>query len=383
MKRFQFQLLFLLLCVALIFQCTAMKENISRAEKGYRVVAYVAGWKDFDLNNIDHSKLTHINYAFANINQGHAVLEREEDSENLAIIGSFRETNQDLKILLSVGGWSWSDSFSDVALTDTSRGEFARSIIKLIKKHQLDGVDIDWEYPGQRAEDNIYRPVDRENFTLLLKQLRERLDKLEEETRGRHYLLTIASGSDQNYFDHTNLDEAHLYLDFINVMTYDFYHGWTYQTGHHANLFPSDNEEFGGNSVVQTIERHLTAGVPVDKLILGIPFYGRRWEGVHTVGNGLYQPAGTAGMIIPYNKIAQQLKNNDWVNLWDNSASAPYLWNPDSLVFISYETKESIGLKVDYIKEYGLGGAMFWEYSLDYEGQLLEKLYNKLHKHQE
>ena len=370
MKRYLFRFSTFLLCVPLLSQWTARQENETVNEEDYKIVAYVAGWGNIDLAEIDHSKLTHINYAFANINKGKAVMELDVDSANLATLVSFRETNKDLKILLSVGGWAWSDWFSDVALTVSSREIFAESIIELIKMHDLDGVDMDWEYPGQRAEDNVFRPVDRDNFTLMLKELREKLDKLGEETGDRQYLLTIASGSDQNYFNHTNLGEAHRYLDFINVMTYDFYNGWISQTGHHANLFPSEDEKFGGNSVIQTVERHLTAGVPHGKLILGIPFYGRIWEGVHATANGLYQPAGTGGMIIPYNKIVR-LDTNNWVSLWDQSASAPYLWNPESQVFISYETPGSIGLKVDYIKDYGLGGAMFWEYSNDHEQQLL------------
>jgi chitinase len=377
MKPYLFRSLIFLLCVPLLIGCAAPQENRSTETENRMLIAYVAGWGNFDLASIDHSKLTHINYAFANINEGKAVMELEEDSANMATLVSFRETNHDLKILLSVGGWVWSNWFSDAALTESSRKIFANSIVELIKRHDLDGVDLDWEYPGQRAEDNAYRPIDKDNFTLMLKEIREKLDKLGIETGDRHYLLTIASGSDQAYFDHTNLGAAQRYLDFINVMTYDFYNGWMFQTGHHANLFPSENENFGGNSAVETIERHLTAGVPVEKLVLGFPFYGRMWEGVHTAATGLYQYAGTGGTFIPYNKI-YGLDANSWESYWDQSAAAPYLWNPESGVFISYENPKSIGLKVDYIKEHGLSGAMFWEYSNDHKQQLLDELYTQL-----
>jgi len=377
MKRYLPLLSTFLLCVPLLVQCTLRQEDKDIDGTDYKVVAYVAGWGDFDLRKIDHSKLTHINYAFANISDGKAVMELDVDSANLAILVSFRETNRDLKILLSVGGWVWSNWFSDVALTESSREVFAQSIVDLIKRHDLDGVDMDWEYPGQRAEDNVYRPVDKDNFTLMLKEIREHLDQIGVETGGRQYLLTIASGSDQNYFIHTNLGEAHRHLDFINVMTYDFYNGWMSQTGHHANLYPSESEKFGGNSAIETVERHLTAGVPVEKLILGFPFYGRMWEEVHASVDGLYQPAGTGGMIISYNKIVE-LDTKIWESHWDESASAPYLWNPDSKIFISYESPRSIGLKVEYIKEHNLGGGMFWEYSNDQEQQLLDALYSKL-----
>ncbi len=377
MKRKLARFFTFLICLPLLIGCAAPQENKSVNPEDYKLIAYVAGWGDFDLSKIDHSKLTHINYAFANISDGRAVMELDVDSANLATLVSFRETNQDLKILLSVGGWVWSNWFSDAALTESSREIFAESIVELIKRHDLDGVDLDWEYPGQRAEDNVYRPVDKVNFTLMLKEIREHLDQLGAETGDRQYLQTIASGSDQNYFINTNLGEAHRYLDFINVMTYDFYNGWMSQTGHHANLYPSESEKFGGNSAIETVERHLTAGVPVEKLILGFPFYGRMWEGVQISVDGLFQPAGTGGMLIPYKEIVK-LDTNTWKSHWDQSASAPYLWNPDSQVFISYESPRSIGLKVDYIKEHKLGGGMFWEYSNDHEQVLLDELYEQL-----
>jgi len=366
-----------LVCLPLMIGCSVSQENKSTNLEDHKLIAYVAGWGDFDLKKIDHAKLTHINYAFANISNGRAVMELDVDSANLATLVSFRETNPDLKILLSVGGWVWSNWFSDAAVTESSRKIFAESIVVLIKEHDLDGVDMDWEYPGQRAEDNAYRPVDKANFTLMLKEIREHLDKLGEETGDKHYLLTIASGSDQHYFNNTNLGEAHHYLDFINVMTYDFYNGWMFQAGHHANLYPSEGEKYGGNSAVETVERHLAAGVPVEKLILGFPFYGRKWEGVHSSADGLYQPAGTGGMLIPFNEIVK-LDTSIWKSHWDQSASAPYIWNAKSKVFISYETLASIGLKVDYIKKHNMGGAMFWEYSNDHDQQLLDELYHKL-----
>lgn len=373
LSRFSIFLFFMLLLIG----CTGPGEKKTSGGEDYKLIAYVAGWGNFDLASIDHSKLTHINYAFANIVEGRAVMELAEDSANMATLVSFKETSHDLKILLSVGGWVWSNWFSDAALTASSREIFAQSIVELIKRHDLDGVDLDWEYPGQRAEDNAFRPIDKDNFTLMLKEIREKLDKLGIETGDRHYLLTIASGSDQAYFDHTNLGKAQRYLDFINVMTYDFYNGWMFQTGHHANLYPSKKEKFRGNSAVETIERHLAAGVPVEKLVLGFPFYGRMWEGVHTSATGLYQSAATGGIIISYDKIVG-LDANSWESHWDQSASAPYLWNPDSQVFISYENPKSIGLKVDYIKEHSLSGAMFWEYSNDHKQQLLDELYHQL-----
>lgn len=338
-----------------------------------RIVGYVAGYEDFDVSGVDASRLTHINYAFANIVDGKSKFINSYDSLKLAQLVALKKDNPELKILYSIGGWGGSTYFSDVAVSDESRGIFTKSAIELMQKYNLDGIDLDWEYPAQRGPHNVYRPMDKQTFTLLLKEIRLQLNELEQEP-GEHYLLTIATGADQGYIDNTELGEAQEYLDFINVMTYDFYHGWHYQTGHHANLFPSDKEKFGGNSALESIARHVSAGVPSCKLVLGVPFYGRIWKGVSDTENGLYQPAETPGGYISYNEIKHLYQDKLYAQLWDTSASAPYLWNADSSIFISYENPKSLAEKMEHIKDRNLGGVMFWEYSLDTSLVLLETL---------
>ncbi|MBI9069341.1 MAG: glycoside hydrolase family 18 protein [Salinivirgaceae bacterium] len=363
------------LALVFCFGCSGnhKDESQSEAKTPKRIIAYVAGWASFDISTIEAKKITHINYAFANIVNGEVQFELDNDSVNIQKLIKLKNINPDLKLLYSIGGWVWSDQFSNVAVSHDSRNKFAKSAVKLMQKYQFDGIDLDWEYPGQRAEDNIYRPSDKENFTLLLKELREQLNALSNETN-KTYLLTIATGANQLYIDNTDLGEAQKHLDFINIMTYDFYHGWHYQTGHHANLHPSKKEMFGGNSVVESVDRHLNAGVPKDKLVVGIPFYGRKWDGVLPTENGLYQPAKTAGIIIDYKDIKDSLATGDFVRFWDESACAPYAWNKNSNSFISYDDGESLALKIDYIKENNLGGVMFWEYSQDLKGELLNTI---------
>lgn len=178
--------------------------------------------------------------------------------------------------------------------------------------------------------------------------------------------------------DQTDLGKAHQYLDFINVMYYDFYQGWMHQTGHHANLHPSDKEKYVVNSGVEAIDRPIEAGVPVDKLVMGIPFYGREWKTVSPKGDRLYAMANEGGMIVPYWEIHNKLKTGKYKKLYDESAKASYLWNASDSIFISWETPKEIRLKAEYIKEKGLGGAMFWEYSLDKDQELLNALYKSL-----
>ena len=362
-------------------QCNnpAKPKTQSTPQTNPKIVGYVAGWSGMSMQNVDASKLTHINYAFADIDKGKIVLRLKTDSVNLVQLVAKKSQNPDLKVIISIGGWAWSNWFSDAALTPVSREGFGKSAIELMQKYHLDGIDLDWEYPGQIGEDNGFRPEDKQNFTLLLAEIRHQLDDLGSKSNS-HYLLTIASGSDQVYIDHTELGEAQKHLDFINIMTYDFYSGLDSVTGHHANLYDSKQAPTTAKSVQAAVERHLKAGVPANKIVLGIPFYGRMWTGVNAQNNGLYQKAKTVGAIVDYNIIADKYLGKGFARFWDESAQAPYLWDRDSTRFISYEDTTSLSLKLRFIGEKGLGGAMFWEYSLDKNSELLNTINKYLKK---
>ena len=348
----------------------------------YRIVGYVMGSRIPDLSRIDATMLTHINYAFANVRDGKVVLERDIDAGNFARLNTLKARNPDLKILLSVGGWSWSDHFSDAALTDAARETFARSAIDLLKTHRLDGIDLDWEYPGQQGEDNTYRPEDKQNFTLLLKTMREHLDaqSAADGLSGPDtYLLTIATGANQSYLDHTEMDVAQHYLDFVNIMTYDFAGSWSATTGHHTNLYPSAAAGASAHAASTEVDRHLQAGIPARKLVLGVAFYGRGWSGVEPGQNGLYQAYKTMTGSYAYHKlVAEYIDKNGFHRFWDDAAMAPYLWHADSTRFITYDDEESLRHKADFVKAKGLGGVMYWEHSHDPDEALLTVLYKGL-----
>jgi len=363
--------------IILFFGCSTEIEIKNKNNSDLKVIGYVAGYEDFDPSLVDANKLTHINYAFANIVDGEPKFELSTDSIKISKLVALKKINPTLKILYSIGGWVWSNNFSHTSAYKESRIKFAKSSVKLMKKHGFDGVDLDWEFPGQRGEDNDFRPSDKENFNLLLEEVRNELEK-QGALDKKHYLLTIATGADQAYIDNTDLKNAHKFLDFINVMCYDFYHGWYYQTGHHANLYPSNKEKFKGNSGHEAITRHINAGVPSSKLIMGIPFYGRYWEKVKTENEGLYQTSMTTGMIVPYWDILQKISSGDFIKSYDSLAKASYLWNASDSIFISWETPKEIEQKVSYIKKNRLGGAMFWEYSLDKNQELLNALFNNI-----
>uniref|UniRef100_UPI003216810E glycoside hydrolase family 18 protein n=1 Tax=uncultured Draconibacterium sp. TaxID=1573823 RepID=UPI003216810E len=383
----------LVLIVALFFAftfsaCNTKKKPSTETENKYMAVAYVAGYRDFDFSTIDVTGMTHINYAFGNIRNGEAVFDTTKiDGKNLTPndlvkLQGLKSKNPDLKILISIGGWSWSKGFSDAALTEESRLKFAQSCAALADKYNLDGIDLDWEYPNQVGAGNTHRPEDVKNFTLMLKACREQLDLLaKSKGNNKHYLLTIASGADKAYVDNVEMGEIHKYLDFLNIMTYDFYNGLHKVTGHHSNYMPSAKPELDMNSVVNAVDMHVNAGFPAKKINLGIPFYGRIWKGVKTDSNDpLFKDAETVGMGIDYINFYQDINANGYTRYWDDNAKAPYLWNAEEKTFISYEDEESIKLKVDYLKNRGLAGVMFWEYSGDHEKTLLNALVSDLNK---
>ena len=227
---------------------------------------------------IDAARLTHINYAFANVRDGRVVEGFAHDAENLRVLTGLRAANPQLRILVSVGGWTWSKAFSDAALTPASRQRFCESALDYVRRHDLDGFDVDWEYPGLPGDKNPHRPEDRENFTALMRELRAHLDRLSAATGGRRYLLTFAAGAFPDYLAHTAMGDVHPFVDYVNLMTYDFrVPGAEPEAGHNANLLahPSDTN---GLSVERAVRDFLAAGVPAGKLVLGVPFYGRAWE---------------------------------------------------------------------------------------------------------
>ena len=367
--------------IVMLVMSTGCRSLAQDQRRKYNVVAYVAGYRNFDFSTIQADKITHINYAFVNVVDGQVHFDTSIDNtplrkDDIFKLHALKEINPDLKILVSVGGWTWSGGFSDAALTEASRRKFAVSAAAFVDAFDLDGIDLDWEYPNQPGAGNTYRPEDVQNFTLLLQAVREELDRLSARKRNdKHYLLTIATGASRRYVENTELGKLQRYLDFLNIMTYDFYHGGDHRTGHHSNFRPSASPQLDKTNIIDAVDLHVKAGVPLHKIHLGIPFYGRKWTGVKSAENhGLFQEAESVGDIIFYRQIAPCLRDDAYQQHWDQAAQAPYLWNPEEAVFISYENARSIAAKMRYLKEKGLGGAMFWEYSDDPEGELLEAL---------
>jgi len=327
---------------------------------------------------IDAHSLTRVNYAFANIKEGRMVTGFTSDAANFAFLTALRRQNPSLTILVSVGGWLWSTNFSDMSLTRRSRGVFIQSVMDFVSRYDLDGLDIDWEYPGMVGAGHPFRSEDGRNFTLLVRELRVRFNQ-ETEKSHRRLDLTIAAGASQEYLDHTEMKKVQKYVDTVNLMAYDYVEpGSDPLTGHHAPLFtnPADARNYSGDASVRAFEQ---AGVPAGKLLLGLPFYGHVWGQVADRDHGFLQPGKPVpNAYAPYSAIAGTMLDHGFVRYWDSIASAPYLYNSESHIFVSYEDTESISAKCRYVKTHKLGGVMFWDYSGDPAGVLLRAINQSL-----
>jgi len=370
-----FQLCLPVLCYALVlYGCSSEKKTDSVAKSKPVIIGYVGGFHGLlKTKTIEAKKLTHINYAFVDIKGGKAFLSNEKtDSTNFRNLNLLKSDNPDLKILISIGGWAWSENFSDAVLTDSSRKVFAKSAVAIIKQYKLDGVDIDWEYPGMAGEEgNVFRPEDKQNFTEMFHAIRNELDLLDEET-GKKKLLTTAVAGFAEWLPFVEMDKASKYIDYVNLMTYDLFDGDT--AVNHAGLYKSKfyNADKNANHCV---EAFIAAGVPVEKLVLGIPFYGRSF----TLKDDAEIPIGkkfiSQAYIDGYSFIKDSLigqkgykKNRDTV------AGAPYIYNSATKTIVSFDDEESVRRKCQYVLDKKMAGVMFWEYDSDPKRYLLNEI---------
>ena len=374
-----------------------VKNSVAPVQSEYKKVGYYSGWStysNFQVSNIDASKLSHLNYAFANISAdgkialGDSWVDVEKpfpgDRADQPYKGNFyqltklKEQYPHLKTLISVGGWTWSERFSDVALTEQSRTIFADSLLEFILKYGFDGVDLDWEYPvGGGEADNINRPEDKQNYTLLLQKIRETFDA-QSTKDGKKYLLTIASGAGKWHVDNMELNLIQQYVDYIQLMTYDIHGSWEPLTGLNAPLYRDPDSGFNFEwSVQDAVQTYINNGVPANKIVMGVPFYGRVYNQVNNMNSGLYQSFTGGGSAKSYAELeANYINKNGFIRYWEPNSKVPWLFNGSQ--FISYDDVESMGYKTSFIKLMGLGGAMMWELSQDPNKVLLSKIYNDL-----
>lgn len=300
--------------------------------------------------NVDPLLLDFVIYAFALIqpNGSLDVYSRRYLQE----LANLRLADPNLKVILGIGGWG-NDGFSDAALTPQSRYNFAREVRKWVNDYDLDGVDIDWEYPGSSAAGITSRPQDKENFTLLLEALRDVL--------GPNAWISVAGTGDTSYIRNVDIAGIAPFINYFNIMSYDFTAGVTGSQGakHQSNLYPS---ELALNNISSDLyaQNLIHAGMPPEKLLLGLPLYGR---------NG-------ATVTKTFDEIRKNyLNKNGYIVKWDNQAKAPYIVDPNGNFFLSFDNGLSIYFKGQYVADNCLGGLFTWQTSMDQANILSNAMY--------
>ena len=363
-------------CVFYLFALNTLSVNAQKNEaKRFVVIGYVGGYTGLiDTNMVHAEKLTHINYAFVNIKNNRAFLAHpDKDSVNFVNLKKLKLKNPDLKILISIGGWSWSGNFSSAALSDTSRKGFAVSAVSIIRKYALDGVDIDWEYPDQSGDGNTYRSGDKKNYTLMFKALRDELNKAGPWHQDR-LLLTAAVGGFKQFLQHTEMNKVAHYLDFVNLMTYDYFQDSSGVAVHHTALYSSKKYNMQDNAD-KAVSDYVAAGVPLNKLVIGMAFYGRSGRLRTDSLNGLGMPVNSLMGSGGYTYIKDSLLHKEGFKYYrDRKARASFLFNASTRQFISFDDEWSVKNKCRYVEKKKMAGVMFWEYADDKKEYLLDKI---------
>ena len=282
---------------------------------------YMAPRDNYNPEDLPLEKLTHIIYSFTVVIDNEMKFENPAQEGRLSLLVEQKRNHPELKVMIACGGWGGSGGFSEMAATKENRKKFVDSAVRFLLEYDLDGLDVDWEYPGMYAAGNPYMPEDKENFTSLMKELRETMD-----ASGRKFTLTFASAGWENYYRYIELDKVMQYADYMNVMTYDAVGGGTPYTAHHTNLGwvkPEDVKDTPAYSIVEErgyvfvprsaekiIQFCIDKGVAPKQIIIGGAFYGKGWKGVSPDNNGLYQAHQGAWRPGSYAKIKEEYERN-------------------------------------------------------------------------
>ncbi|KAL6352329.1 hypothetical protein LRP88_14376 [Fusarium phalaenopsidis] len=365
---------------------SSRRVGLSGRDVGYVNAVYFVNWgiyqRNFQPHDLPASALTHVLYAFMNVRADgtvytadtYADLEKhyENDSWNEGDDNAYgcikqlyllKKANRNMKVMLSIGGWTWSQAGSfEAANTVEGRSRFAKSAVTLMKDWGFDGIDIDWEYPKNEAE--------ADSLTLLLRAVRDELDSYAAEfAPGHHFLLSIAAPAGPAHYEKLDFPALAQVLDYVNLMSYDYLGS---VASHTSNLYKNPglpgSTPFNSHDAVQA---YLEGGIPADKIILGMPAYGRSFEATSGLGEpfsgvGLANsgPGNWEGGIWEYKVLPRQ----GGETFYDDVAQASYSYDATTRQLISYDSPQAVQAKVAYVKRMGLGGTMFWEASGDKTG---------------
>lgn len=396
-----------------VFDSNPLPPQPTKIPDGYKVCLYYASWgvyeRNYYLPAIDYSRVTHLIYAFADIapdtehpeptgkvlEDGTVYMPDINDIRaNFDALSNIRKKYPHLKTILSIGGWTYSVNFSDVAVDSTKTQRFVHSAYELMTTYNFDGIDIDWEIPVEGGNGIKHRPEDKQNFTALLQALRNKL--------GTNKLLTIAGPARPKFHENLEVEKIASIVDWVNLMAYDYHGPWTGTenavTNFNAPLYadytaPIPKGITHDLNVDASVRSLLSLNLPPQQLVLGLSFYGRAFSGVEPGPNndGLYQtysgyPKGTwpdekgrASAVFDYWDLYDNyIGKTGWQSFYNHQAGAAWLYNADQQIFIGYDNPQTIYNKCAYLASLQLGGAMIWEASNDRYNQLLYIVSNTL-----
>jgi len=339
------------------------------AQESYKIIAYYTG-SGSAIKQWPVNKLSHIIFSFLKIQNDTLTFHNKDQEDSLKQLVELKKEYPQLKIMVSIGGWSGCAPCSDLFASAAHRKNFAKTTVALFKQYGIDGLDLDWEYPAiEGFPGHKYDAADKDNFTELVKALRQEM--------GTDYLLTFAAGGFTKYLEQSiDWDAVIPLVDFVNLMTYDLVGGYATVTGHHT---PLHGYRPGEQSTANCVNWLLDKKVPGNKLVIGAAMYARVWENVPDTNHGLYQP-GKFKQGVAYSDFTNYFSDTSgFIYYWDKQAMAPYQYNSSQKLFATFDDKRSIKAKTEFVRRKKLGGIMFWELGQDAkENGLVEEMYKEL-----
>ncbi len=319
--------------------------------RDFKVVGYYAG-NSVPFDSLELSKLTHLIYCFGNLAGDEFRLRETTDTLAVQKLIGLKKTFPHLKIMVSLGGWGGCATCSEVFSREDGRKRFSASVRAMVDYFHVDGLDLDWEYPVVQGFPGHKRsPDDKQNFTLLLEEIRRESPK--------DFLLTFASGGYGGYID-SAIDWKSVVplVDFINIMSYDLVHGYSTVSGHHTPLYSTPKQV---ESTDHAVEMMAEAGVPKEKIVIGAALYARVFRIQKGNAVDLYQPC-IFEYTFPYKESEKFLSVDGGFELrFDTTAKAPYAIHKSKRWLATFDNERSISLKTQYALQVGLGGIMFWQ----------------------
>jgi chitinase len=309
-------------------------------------LGYLSGHPD----NVNYKMFTHICHAFVVADEeGRIVPRTSVPSRKLTT----EAHSANVQVILSLGGWGMDKEFAALTSKEASYERFVIAVMTMIDEYDYNGIDLDWEFP-----DN---PTEAKNFNRLARRFRRELNTLGDR-KDRPFLLTMAVNASPGLSKWLDTDVLLETMDFINVMTYDFYGGWSQQAGHHS-AFSNSGKATGASTQKAMTYWHQGKGIPKDKLLVGLPLYSRGFAAAKPYDR-VNREAPTPYQALAYRNLHQLIKDG-WTYSWDDETKNPWLTSPKGDYVHSYDNEKSLALKTAWAIEQGYRGVFFWEINQD------------------